>query len=136
MAEQIVGEFNTTPATYGSGQKILVQTDAQGRLLTTPSGSAPVGGGITWGAPTAVAMTGASKNLIAANAARRAIIFWNPAANAAASYDLSGGTVTLVGGIPLFAGGSPTFLEGAACPVGAITVIGTNAQNLYYSEGT
>lgn len=118
----------------GNGKRIPVSVAKP--LPTYDAGVAPVGGGITWGAPTAVAMTGSSKNLIAANAARKGIIFWNPSGNAAASYDLSGGTVTLAGGIPLAAGGAPIVITGAECPVGAITAIGTNAQNLYYSEGT
>lgn len=105
-------------------------------VASTPSGIAPVGGGITWGAPTAVGMTGSSKNLIAANANRKAIMFWNPSGNAAAAYDLSGGTVTLAGGIPLTPGATPTWFTGAECPVGAISAIGTNSQNLYFVEGT
>ncbi len=97
---------------------------------------APIGGDITWGNPTAVAMTGSSKNLVAANASRKAIAFWNPAGNAAAAYSLSGSVVTLAGGFPLPSGNLPVVLEGAVCPVGAITVIGTSGQNLYYCEGT
>ena len=93
-------------------------------------------GSITWGAATAVAMTGSSKNLIAANASRKGIIIWNPSGNAAAAFDLSGTAVTLAGGIPLVAGASPTVLTGPDCPVTAITAIGTNGQNLCFSEGT
>lgn len=40
MSDQIAGEFNTTPATFGSGQKINVQTDSQGRLLLGGTGTA------------------------------------------------------------------------------------------------
>lgn len=131
----MVGEFNTAPATVGSGQKALVQTDNQGRLFVTASGGAPVGGGITWGAATAVAMTGASKTFVAANAARKGIIIWNPSGNAAASYELAGGTATVAGSIPLGVGAAPTYFTGADCPVGIISAIGTNTQNLYYIEG-
>jgi hypothetical protein len=124
-----------TPVTDGNHAELTVTTDRRLRVDSV-SGSAPVGGGITWGAPTAVAMTGASKNLIAANAARKGIIFWNPTGNSPAAYSLSGSVVTLASGIPLVAGATPTVLTGAECPVGAITVIGTNTENLYYSEGT
>lgn len=99
-------------------------------------GVAPVGGGITWQAPVAVAMTGSSKTFVPANAARKGLIYWNPAGNSAASYSLAGGTVTLAGGIPLLVGGSPSALTGAECPVGIVTAIGTNTENLYYVEGT
>ena len=92
-------------------------------------------GSITWGAATAVAMTGSSKNLIAANASRKGIIIWNPSGNAAAAIDLSGTAVTLAGGIPLVAGATPTVITGAETPLTAITAIGTNTQNIYYSEG-
>lgn len=130
-----LGQYNSTPPTFTSGNPSILQTDANGNLKTIASGVAPVGGGITWGAPTAVAMTGSSKNLIAANAARKALMIINPVGNAQVSYDLSGGTVTLVGGIPLLAGAVDTY-TGAECPVGAVTIIGTNAQNAVYVEGT
>lgn len=35
----IYGQFNTAPATLGSGQQTPVQTDNQGRVLTVESGS-------------------------------------------------------------------------------------------------
>lgn len=41
MSTPIAGEFNTAPATVGSGQKVNVQTDAQGRLLTGGPGPTP-----------------------------------------------------------------------------------------------
>ncbi len=46
MSEQIAGEFNTTPPTYDSGQKINVQLDAQGRLLVTPTIGGVAQGGV------------------------------------------------------------------------------------------
>ncbi len=36
--QPIAGQYNSTPPTYGSGQVIPAQVDAQGRLLTTGSG--------------------------------------------------------------------------------------------------
>ena len=41
--QPLVGEFNTVPATVGSGQKTIIQTDDQGRLITTGTGT----GGLT-----------------------------------------------------------------------------------------
>jgi hypothetical protein len=97
----------------------------------------PVGGGVTWGAPTAVAVTAGptSTTLIAANASRKAITIWNPVGNAQMSVDISGGVAALASGLPLM-GGASLFLTGADCPVGAITFIGTAAQNLVYQQGT
>lgn len=133
--EQIAGEYNATPKTLGDGQPTMVQTTAKGYLITENSGAAPVGGGITWGAPTAVTLTGSSQDLIAANASRKAIQIINRIGNAQVSYDLSGGVVTLIGGIQLI-GGAMDEWEGAACPVGKITIIGTVAQFVTYVEGT
>lgn len=135
--EQIAGEYNATPKTMGDGQPTMVQTDNQGRLLVAPSGSAPVGGGITWGAPTAVAVTAgpASTTLIAANAARKALLIWNPVGNAQMSINIAGGAAVLATGIPLL-GGAFFSLSGAECPVGAVTFIGTAGQSLVYQEGT
>ena len=101
------------------------------------SGSAPLGGGIIWGAPTAVAVTAGptSTTLVAANAARTAISIWNPIGNAQMSVNIAGGVTVLATGLPLLAGFSIT-LTGAECPVGAITFIGTAAQSLVYQQGT
>tara|TARA_R110000868_G_scaffold91015_3_gene252388 strand:+ start:1610 stop:1993 length:384 start_codon:yes stop_codon:yes gene_type:complete len=101
------------------------------------SGSAPLGGGIIWGAPTAVAVTAGptSTTLVVANAARKAISIWNPIGNAQMSVNIAGGAAVLVTGLPLLAGFSIT-LTGAECPVGAITFIGTAAQSLVYQQGT
>lgn len=137
MPDLMVGQYNTTPPTYGSGQLIPVQVDPQGRVITAPSGSAPVGGGITWGAPTAVAVTAGptSTILVAAVAGRKAISIWNPIGNAQMSVDIAGGTAVLATGRPLLAGATLD-LTGADCPVGAITFIGTAGQSLVYQQGT
>ncbi len=114
-------------------------------VLTTPSAGeplpvyiaeAPVGGGIQWSPPVAVPVQAGptSTNLVAANAGRKAISIWSPVGNAAMSVDISGEVVTLAGGRPLTAG-VPLDLYGAACPVGAITFIGTAGQSLVYQEG-
>lgn len=137
MPDQIVGQFNTVPPTVGSGQHPLVQTTAQGYLLTQASGTAPLGGGITWGAPTAIAVTAgpASTTLVIAVATRKAIMIWNPIGNAQMSVDIAGGTAVLATGLPLLAGAS-LVLTGTDCPVGAITFIGTAGQSLVYQQGT
>ena len=69
------------------------------------SGSAPLGGGIIWGAPTAVAVTAGptSTTLVVANAARKAISIWNPIGNAQMSVNIAGGAAVLVTGLPLLA---------------------------------
>lgn len=161
MTELMAGQYNALgPPTATANTDLPIQVDAQGRTLISGAGVAgtPAGGvasvqgvtggtpiavsitdaagSITWGAITAVAQTGASKVLIAANPGRKGIIFWNPAGNAVGAFDLSGGTVSLAAGIPLYAGGSPTVITSPEVPVGAITAIGTNTQNFYYSEGT
>ncbi len=133
----IAGQYWATPPDQSaqSANKIIpIQVDKYGRLLFIAA--EPVGGGVTWGAPVAVAMTGSSVTFIPANTARKALLYWNPTGNSAASYDLSGGTVTLAAGIPLGVGSAPSSLTGADCPVGIVTAIGTNTQNLYYVEGT
>lgn len=101
------------------------------------AGIAPVGGGITWGAPTPVAVAAGptSTTLKAVTATRKAISIWNPIGNAQMSVDISGGTAALATGLPLLAGAVLT-LSGAECPVGAITFIGTAGQSLVYQEGT
>lgn len=125
-------DLTNSPAT----QKVAVcNPDGSTPLAVASSGVAPVGGGITWGAPTGVTLTGASQALIAANAARKAIRIINRVGNAQVAYDLSGGTVTLIGGDPLV-GGQKDWYSGAECPVGAITIIGTAAQIVTYVEGT
>lgn len=138
MTELIAGQFWAAGAPVSTANTDLpVQVTAQGYLLVQNSGSAPVGGGITWGAPTAVAVTAGptSTTLVAAAATRKAIMIWNPIGNAQMSVDIAGGTVVLATAYPLLAGDS-LVLTGADCPVGAITFIGTAAQNLVYQQGT
>lgn len=135
--EQIAGQYQTSPKTFGDGDTVLVQVDANGNLKTSASGAAPVGGGVTWGAPTAVAVTAGptSTTLVAANAGRKALSIWNPTTNAQMSVDIAGGTAVLATGRPILPGGTLD-LSGAECPVGAITFIGTAGQSLVYQQGT
>lgn len=135
--EGIAGQYwPGGPPTQTTNAEIPIQVDAQGYLLTRDAGP-PVGGGVTWGAPTAVAVTAGptSTTLVAATAGRRAIMIWNPIGNAQMSVDIAGGTAVLATGMPLLAGFSLT-LSGEECPVGAITFIGTAGQSLVYQQGT
>lgn len=133
---EIVGTYRATQVANSEGPA-QVAVDTYGNLKTVSSGTAPLGGGITWDAPTAVAVTAgpASTTLVAAVAGRKAIQIWNPIGNAQMSVDIAGGTAVLATGRPLLAGSSIT-LTGAECPVGAITFIGTAAQSLVYQQGT
>jgi len=128
--------YNSTPPTLTNGGQVQPQADASGNLKVSVSGAA-IGGGVTWGAPTAVAVGAGpvSTTLVAANAARKAISIWNPIGNAQMSVDIKGGTAVLATGRPLLAGASLD-ITGAECPVTAITFIGTAGQSLVYQEGT
>ncbi len=127
-------EVTLSPVTPVTAGAIVSATNP---LPTYNTGVAPVGGGITWGAPTAVAVTAGptSTVLVISTATRKAIQIWNPIGNAQMSVDIAGGTAVLATGRPLLAGSSIT-LTGAECPVGAITFIGTAAQSLVYQQGT
>lgn len=121
----------------GVKKKLVDQGDGTHAELVAARLTAGVGGGITWGAPTAVAVSAgpASTTLVAANAARKALWIWNPVGNAQMGIDISGGTAVLATARPLGSGADVT-LTGAECPVGAITFIGTAGQSLVYQQGT
>lgn len=125
---------NKTAAVNSEGEVFVTDATTADKLdaLLEATGS-PAGGGITWGAPTPLTLNGSSQTLVAPNAARKAIQIINRIGNAQAAYDLSGGTVTLVGGIPL---SQRDFYTGPECPVGAITIIGTAGQIVTIVEGT
>lgn len=134
MSEQIAGEFNTTPATLASGQKINVQTNAQGILLTVPAAPS-VGGGMTMTDKTITSATGSSQTLAAANAGRRAILIKNGATNA--GINLLGSTAAIGGAATItlqpYEG---IYFEGAACPVGLIAAITTSTNYISAIEYT
>jgi hypothetical protein len=90
-------------------------------------------GTTTW-VKTTSAQTGSSKNLLAANDNRTGFLVYNPTGNATIFVDLSGGTVASETGFPVVAG---TYfgLLGVTSPKTAITVIGTNTQNVFVWEG-
>jgi len=76
----------------------------------------------------AVSMTGASGVLVGASAARLSVMVSNPAANAVAAIDPTGGTCSLTAGIPIGPGATIEITGKAA--QSAMTQIGTNAQVL------
>lgn len=121
----------------GINKKLVDMGDSTYAERVASAPYASVGGGITWGAPTAVAVGAgpASTTLKAALATRKAISIWNPIGNATMWVDIAGGVAAAATGRPLV-GGASLDLEGAACPVGIITFIGTAAQSLVYQEGT
>lgn len=91
-------------------------------------------GSTTW-TKTVFALNGASQTLLAANAARKGLIVANPVGNAQVSYDPAGGAVTLANGLSLL-GGDRDEYDGPPCPLTAVTIIGTNTQNVIVYEGT
>lgn len=127
----------TFPVAGGAVKKLVDQGDGTHAERVVAVAAAGTGGGITWGAPTAVAVTAgpASTTLVAANAARKALQIWNPTGNAQMSVDISGGAAVLATGTPLLAGDKDEFF-GDACPAGAVTFIGTAGQSLVFQEGT
>lgn len=134
--ETISGQYVAAgPPTATANTMLPIQVDSKGRLLVVSA--EPIGGGVTYGAPTAVAVTAGptSTTLVAALATRKSIMIWNPIGNAQMSVDVAGGTVVLTTGLPLLAGGTLT-LTGDDCPLGAITFIGTAGQSLVYQQGT
>lgn len=118
-----------------SGTATLVEL-AGGGTAGTPSGAIqttqrPEDGATLTKA--AVAMTGASGVLVAASATRLTVIVSNPAANAVAAIDPTGGTAALTAGIPLGPGETVEIVGKAA--QSAMTQIGTNTQVLTVYTG-
>ena len=133
--EQIAGQYQASPKTFGDGQTVLVQVDAKGNLLVTGSGAAPVGGGVTYTDKTITSLSGSSQTLIAANAARKSILFKNGAT--AVAVNILGGTAAIGGaGCMTFQAYEGFSLTGSDCPLGAITVIGSAANYIGAFEGT
>ena len=90
-------------------------------------------GAIVW-TQTSVTLNGSSQTALAANTTRKGLIISNRIANAQVSYNIAGGTVTLINGIPLLGGGRDAYTD-EATPLTAITVIGTNTQLMDVWEG-
>lgn len=95
--------------------------------------SAKAAGQVTWTKGTKT-LDGSSQQLVAANAARVGLILFNRIGNAQVDVDIAGGTVAANTGRSI-TGGNDYFFNGAYCPVGAVTIIGTNTQIVTYWEG-
>lgn len=112
--------------------------DAVGPLHPMPvtqSGSAPVGGGITYTDKTITSATGSSQTIAAANASRKSIIIKNGLTDA--GVNILGGTAVIGGAGTMTLGPLEGLkLTGADCPLNAITVIGTSAAYISCLEGT
>lgn len=144
MPEVVAGQYSSAgPPTATANTPLPLQVNAKGELIVVGDAASPIAvtiaeavGSLTWAAPIAVAMTGASKTFVPADAARKALLMWSPATNAAAGIDIAGGTVVLAAAIQLSPGLPPTVFTGADTPVGIVTAIGTNTQSLYYQSGS
>lgn len=73
MSVPIVGEFNTTPATYGSGQKMPLQATQQGYLIAA--------GSVAAGTSAGAVMTGSWVRLLAENKQRATLLLQNIGSN-------------------------------------------------------
>jgi len=121
------GIYNATPPTLADNQSNWLRVDSQGLLITSRGSD-----GVTL-TKAAVTMTGASGVLVGASAARLSVIVSNPAANATAAIDPTGGTASLTAGIPLGPGETIEITGKAA--QSAMTQIGTNTQVLTVYTG-
>lgn len=116
----------------------LIQDGSGASNAVGPSHPMPVtitgvAGSIVW-TETSVTLNGSSQTALAANAARKGLIISNRVSNAQVSYNIAGGTVTLINGIPLLGGARDAYTDDAT-PLTAITVIGTNTQIMDVWEG-
>ena len=123
----IGGIYNATPPTLTDNQCNWLRVDSQGLLITSRGED---GATLT---KSAVTMTGASGVQVGASAARLSVMVSNPAANAVAAIDPTGGTAVLTAGIPLGPGETIEITGKAA--QSAMTQIGTNAQVLTVYTG-
>ena len=136
MHNTVGGEYNATPPVLTDKQLSRVQMDANGNLKTTstPSGSAPVGGGITYADKTVTSATGASQTIAAANAGRKSLIIKTGGSNT--GVNILGGTAAIGGaGTVTLLPFEPMVLDGASCPLGAITIISTSTAYISCLEG-
>lgn len=132
--------YNATPPTFtDKATRPHGQMDANGNLkvagTTTPSGLAPVGGGITYADKTITSATGSSQTIAAANAGRKSLIIKNGGSNT--GVNILGGTAAIGGaGTVTLQPYEPMVLDGASCPLGAITIISTSTAYISCLEGT
>lgn len=103
--------------------------------LPVTMGTPPIGGGLTATDKTITSATGSSQTLAAANANRKAILIKNGATSI--GVNLLGGTAAIGGAGTITLGPlEGLILEGAKCPVGLITVIGTASAYISCIEYT
>lgn len=96
---------------------------------------ASVGGGITPTDRGITNATGASQQIVAANAVRKALVFKN--GPNITGVNIYGGTAIIGGaGTKTLQAYEPYVLEGPACPLGAVTIITTAAGNIACDEYT
>lgn len=142
MAMEVAGVVQTIDPTLTSGKKSPIRLDAAGKVLvagtvtSTPSGtqaiSAPIGG--TYTDRSIANLSGASEQLMPANANRRILIVHNIGASAV-GVNLTGGTASLTvgGSINLAAGASLNLTQYP--PTSIITIIGTLNADVTAYEG-
>lgn len=95
------------------------------RPLPVTQGVPAVAGTMTATDKTVTSATGASQTLMAANAGRKALLI--KSGNASTGINLLGGTAAIGGAGTITLGPlEGLYLEGAACPVGAVTAISTS----------
>lgn len=143
--ETLAGQYVALgPPTATANTMLALQVNARGELIIVGDAASPVPvtitsaiGSVTYGAPTAVAVTAGpiSTTLIAANAARKTLSIWNPIGNAQMNVDVSGGVASATTGRPLLAGDSLDYTDDDT-PLTAVTFIGTAGQSLVVQQGT
>lgn len=135
MGDLVHGQFTSGTAPVApANTDIPLQVDSQGNLKVTGS-VIPVGGGVTYTDKTITNLTGSSQTLIAANPARKSLMFKNGATVVAVN--ILGGSAVIGGaGCMTFQPYEGYVMEGPSCPLGTITVIGTAANYIGAFEGT
>ncbi len=135
------GQYQVNVTTVPDGESAVARIDHSRRIIIAgEAGATPIpvtisaaAGSVTW-TRTTVTLNGSSQTLLAANATRKGLIVSNRVGNAQMSYDISGGTVTLINGLPLLGGIRDAYTEDST-PLTAITGIGTNTQLVDVWEG-
>ena len=129
LGQLLKGLYLTTAPTLTANSLHAPRVNVSGVLMT--ENATPADAGTLTKA--AVTMSGSSAALVAASATRLSVMVSNPAANAVAAIDPTGGTCALTAGIPL-APGQTVEITGKAAQ-SAMTQIGTNLQVLTVYTG-
>lgn len=129
----VITDANGTAQQYLRGMIVLTllqNTYLDG--LETNTAANPIG--VAYTDRSIANLAGTSETLMAANASRRILIVYNIGATAIA-VNLTSGTASLtVGGSTVLQAGGSLVLD-RACPVGAITIIGTSNADVTAYEG-